>query len=116
MKLRHVAVCVSLISLAVTAVGSDTTIQIINKSQWEIHHLYLSPHASDDWGPDQLGKVVLETGDDFTVTNVPCGKYDIKVVDEDGDSCVIENQRLCGEDGSVWKITDEELLDCENED
>ena len=115
MKSRHVASASVLILFALTAMASDTSMQIVNKSQWDIHHLYVAKHSSDQWGPDQLGKVVLKTGEDFTLTNVPCGKYDIKVVDEDGDSCVIENQKLCGEDGSILAINDEELLNCEDD-
>jgi hypothetical protein len=37
---------------------------------------------------------------------------DIKVVDEDGDECVIEAVDLCKDDSS-WTITSMELLDCQ---
>jgi hypothetical protein len=90
-------------------------IKIINQSKWEIHHLYLSPSASKHWGSDQLGEEVLSKGESYTLTNIDCDTYDIKVVDEDGDECVIENVDLCA-DESYWKITDKELLDCEGAD
>ena len=66
----------------------------------------------DQWGPDQLGEEVLAKGDSFTLTNIDCDEYDIKVVDEDGDECIIEAVSLC-RDNSYWKITDKELLECE---
>lgn len=90
------------------------SVKVINQSKWEIHHLYLSSHASDDWGPDQLGEEVLAKGQQFTLTHLRCDRYDIRVVDEDGDECIIEDVSLC-RDASYWKITDKALLDCENQ-
>ena len=90
------------------------TIKVVNQSKWEIHHLYLSSAADKKWGPDQLGDDVLKTGASFTLTNIDCDDYDIKLVDEDGDECVVEEVNLCGDD-TVWKITDKLLLKCENE-
>jgi len=88
------------------------TVKVINQSKWEIHHLYLSAHDEENWGPDQLGENVLAKGESFTIHSIPCDDYDIKVVDEDGDECVIEEVSLCGDD-SYWKITDKALLECE---
>lgn len=92
--------------------GGKATVKVINQSKWEIHHLYLSSSDDDEWGEDQLGEDVLGKGDSITLTNIPCDTYDIQVVDEDGDECVIEQVELCG-DHSYWKITDKDLLECE---
>lgn len=109
--------------LSLVAVGFSSTlmagskkktssIEIVNKSKWDIHHLYLSPSDDNEWGPDQLGKHIIESNDRFTLTEIECDVYDIKLVDEDGDECVIEEESLCN-DEAIWKITDEELLSCE---
>src|SRR5512135_3762543 len=74
---------------------ATATIKILNKSKWDIHHFYLAPSDNEEWGPDQLGKDVLKSGDYFTLTDIECDVYDIKIVDEDGDECVIEKQVLC---------------------
>jgi hypothetical protein len=100
------------ISLAASAARRTSTIKIINQSKWEIHELYLSPSSSRHWGPDQLGDQVLEKGESITLRNLACNHYDIRVVDEDGDECVMENEELCG-DNAFWKITDKKLLACE---
>ena len=94
------------------AARKKATIKVINQSKWEIHHLYLSSSDDDQWGPDQLGDEVLAKGDSITLTDIDCDDYDIKVVDEDGDECVIEQANLC-RDNTYWKITDKELLACE---
>jgi hypothetical protein len=101
-----------LCSVSVPAFAKNATVKVINQSKWEIHHLFLSSSTEEEWGPDQLGEDVLAKGDSFTITDIPCDEYDIKVVDEDGDECVIEAVDLC-RDQSYWKITDKDLLECE---
>jgi hypothetical protein len=93
---------------------TSATIKVINQSKWEIHHLYLSSTSEEKWGPDQLGDETIGTGESFKLTHIECDDYDIKVVDEDGDECVVEEVNLCGDD-TVWKITDKILLKCEND-
>ena len=102
-------------AMPVHAAKKKATIKVINQSKWEIHHLYLSPSSNRHWGEDQLGEDVLSKGDSITLKDIDCGDYDIRVVDEDGDECVIEAASLCGDD-SYWKITDKELLSCEGND
>jgi hypothetical protein len=86
--------------------------KVINQSRWDIHHLFLSPVSEDHWGADQLGKHVLQAGGSFTLTGIPCDEYDVKLVDEDGDECVVPGVELCVTH-SVWMFDDEDLLECE---
>ena len=92
--------------------GDKATVKIINQSKWEIHHIYFGSSSDETWGDDYLGEDVLAKGDSLTLSEIECGDYDIKVVDEDGDECVIEEVSLCG-DNVFWKITDKDLLECE---
>jgi len=73
--------------------------------------LYLSPVDDDEWGPDQLEEDVLEPGDTLTLTDVPCDDWDIMIIDDDGDECILEEVDLCA-DEATWTITNEELLVC----
>ena len=113
--MKKTIIVLLLSALALPAFAKKATVKVINQSKWEIHHLFVSPAAEEEWGPDQLGEDVLAKGDSFTITNIPCNEYDIKVVDEDGDECVIEAVDLC-RDNSYWKITDKDLLECEGYD
>lgn len=110
-KLALAALLLCAISLPAFA-ARKASVKVINQSKWEIHHLYLSSSEEEEWGPDQLEDSILAKGDSFTLTHIPCDTYDIKVVDEDGDECVIEQVDLCN-DHSYWKITDKDLLECE---
>lgn len=105
---------VVMVAVSVPALAQDSLITIINRSDWAIHHLYLSPVDSDEWGPDQLGEHVIESGGKFTLTDVDCDVYDIMIVDEDGDECILEAEELCN-DEAKWVITNEELLGCQAE-
>jgi hypothetical protein len=94
--------------------GGDQTsnLAIKNTSKWAVHHLYMSPANENEWGPDQLGTNSIAPGETFTLKNIPCDTYDIKVVDEDGDECMIKGEKFCGHE-ATWDLSDDELLGCE---
>ena len=91
---------------------NDSEITLKNKSRWAIHELYFSATSERGWGEDQLGKHTIGTGESFTLTGIPCDKYDVRLVDEDGDECVVESVAVCA-DSESWKITDRDLLGCQ---
>ncbi len=102
-----------LVVAAVPAFAADNSkVIVLNESNWAIHEMYFSPTDETEWGEDQLGSTTIETGEQFTLTGVPCDKWDVKVVDEDGDECVIENVGLCA-DTDKWVIKDSDLLACQ---
>lgn len=96
------------------AAPDDRVIHIKNKSDWEIHHLFLSPVDTDRWGPDQLGNAVISVGGSSDLHKVACGAYDIKIVDEDGDECIIGRADLCAAKEG-WVVTNDDLLDCDHD-
>ena len=51
-----------------------------NTGSAEICELYLSPTDLEDSGPDQLNSQTIVAGADFTLTDIPAGKYDAKAV------------------------------------
>ena len=97
---------------AATAKPTQASITIKNQSAWEITRLYLSPVTDQDWGPDQLGTEVISTGGSFDLTDIPCASYDVKLIDEDGDECVVNGADICGGSDS-WVIKSEDLLACQ---
>jgi len=97
---------------AALAAKGDSKVIFVNKSSWSINELYFAPSRDADWGEDHLGKHTLDHGDQLTLTDVACGTWDVRVVDEDGDECIIENVALCG-DTDKWVIRDDDLLACQ---
>lgn len=112
MRMRHAVVALLLLAVFTAASAASSKVKIVNKSSWDIHELYLSSVDDDEWGPDQLGQHVIESGGSFTLTGIPCDEYDIQLVDEDGDQCVVGGVGLCG-DRENWVITNNDLLQCQ---
>lgn len=93
--------------------GGASNITLRNDSNYDIHHFYLSPTSAREWGPDQLGtNVMTKNGGTYTLTGVPCGNYDVRLVDQDGDECIITNAAICNE-SSTYLIGNDDLLSCQ---
>lgn len=119
MKKLHLAFAVAVLAVVATftvstpaSAADKASVKIKNNSKWAIHHLYLSSTSDEKWGPDQLGDEVINTGESFTLKNIDPDKYDVKLVDEDGDECVVGGVPLSG-GTDVWNITDKDLLKCQ---
>ena len=103
-------------SLVACAAEDDTdpttsTLMIDNDSSYTLIEINLSPTTSVSWGPDLLGAEVLEPGDVLELSTITCNTYDIRVVDEDSDECILDSVDLCL-DNAVWRIDDLELAAC----
>ena len=97
---------------AAEARRSDSEVEFVNRSSWDIYELYISASDEEEWGPDQLEDGILESGGSFLLHSIPCDDYDVLLIDEDGDECILEEVDLCG-DSEEWVITDKALLACE---
>lgn len=83
---------------------------IVNRSSLTIRRVFVSPSGYRYWGSDRLGSYVLNPNYKFTVDLEP-GFYDVKLVDQDGDSCVVGNVDFRNSDTAV--LNDANLLLCE---
>lgn len=118
--LRLLISCAALL-LAVSLTGASNPVRaakkranvtVVNKSNWVITHLFLSATSEEEWGPDQLGKSVIATGGSFKLTDIPCDTYDVRLIDEDDDECVVTEVDICG-GSDRWEITSKDLLKCQ---
>ena len=85
---------------------------IVNKSSYAFAQLFISPSARRNWGPDQLGRRVVRPGESFTLRGIPCGLYDLKLVDEDGDACIVTEIPMC-RNHTHWEVTNDRLASCQ---
>jgi hypothetical protein len=92
--------------------AKKANVKLVNKSDWTIEELYLSPADEEEWGPDQLAQHVIKPGAEFTLTGIPCDKWDVKLVDQDGDACVVGDVDICGQN-DTWVINSKDLLKCQ---
>jgi hypothetical protein len=86
-------------------------IDVENQSSWEIHEIYFSPSDEENWGEDHLGEHVLESGMTLSLTGVTPGEWDIRLVDEDEDVCVLQGVTVSASE--TWLIEDDDLVDCQ---
>ena len=91
----------------------DSQIEFRNDSRWSIEQLFFAPVGSDHWGPNQISHAPMRSGDRFTLTSIRCDKYDVKIIDEDDNECVVRDVALCG-DEKVWRLGDRDLLKCQS--
>lgn len=102
----------TLLVLGNAAAAGKDEVTVRNKSAWEIQELYLSTVDENAWGADLLGLNTLESGKSVKLAGIPCGSYDVRVVNADGDECVVAGAVLCA-DHDAWTLTDADLQACE---
>ena len=90
---------------------SGVAINFVNKTDWKIHNIFLSPTKQNSWGEDQLQDKLIETNSSFNLHGIPAGKYDVKIVDEDGDECVISAVKIAADE--TVDLTNEDLVGCQ---
>jgi hypothetical protein len=100
---------VAVMAMALPASALDLIVN--NKSEYDIHELYVSKSKSSKWGPDQLRKETIDAGEKFTLRNIEEGTYDLKIVDEDGTECVIEEADF--DQSKEWTVTNKLLERCD---
>jgi hypothetical protein len=81
----------------------DSTLLVVNDSDFVIEELYITDVDASGWGPNLLGADALFPGEEFRVVNIACGFYDVLLVDETGVECELLNVDLCFDD-ATWVI------------
>ena len=89
---------------AVTAQASDVTLTVVNSTGFTVLHVYVSPAKAGAWGSDMLGNAVLEDGESLAVRVRNGARYDIRLVDVDGDTYTKVNWGSTTGSGN-WRAT-----------
>jgi hypothetical protein len=103
---------IALLAASVARAG-DQDFTLINKTGIEIHALHISPHSSDEWGEDILGKDTMSDGETLEIkfpSRTRAAHWDLRVEDEKGNSLTWENLDLLEieqvtlhyKDGKAW--------------
>lgn len=89
------------------------TLKITNKSMYGIYKLFVMSTEDNEWGPDQLGEGkndVIHPGDDFTLTDLMAGEYNIRFVNKEGGTCTLKNIKIMKNES--WVLTTAWLDKC----
>lgn len=109
---RLLPLLIGLLAASTLAARERGSVVVINDSSFAIFQLFISPSDRFLWGEDRLGWDILESGGRVRIRDIPCGKYDVRLVDEDGDACVVYGVGICGK-RTEWVIRDADLLACQ---
>jgi hypothetical protein len=78
-----------------------------NQTSLQIFRLFVSPCGNDMWGPNLLASGILEPGKSHVVQNLTGTCHEAKLVDEDGDVCVVAVR------GETLAVTKAFLIKCQ---
>jgi hypothetical protein len=105
------AIASFLMQSRIASAQASETMTIQNESAFDIRQIFLSKVSHRTWEEDVLGRRILRSGRSIDVTNIDPDFYDVMLVDEDGDTCVLYGVNL--RRNRTWTINTEGLLDCE---
>jgi uncharacterized protein (DUF2141 family) len=90
--------------------ATQLTVNLVNNSDGEICHLYLSPADNDNWGGDQLNETKITAGSTRTL-QLSWDQSTVKLVAEDQDGCFLTTT-VDATGTQVWTITNNTPRDC----
>ena len=96
--------CCLLMLLVPHAQAGKQDFTLVNKTGFDIHEIYVSPHGSDDWQDDVLGHAVLPNDGTVKIKferQMQGKDWDLKVVDKAGKGTTWEKLNLL----EISKIT-----------
>jgi hypothetical protein len=112
MKATRILSLVTVLALSSMATGcivhtdedaDDSTLLVINDSDYFIDVLNLVDVGADTWGRNYVGSRGLAPGEDITLVDIECDYYDARLIDEFDNECVIYDLDLCFDD-ATWYI------------
>jgi len=112
--MRMMVVAVVLIVAAGAALGAER-MRFWNLTAATITKLYLAPAGSDKWGSDQCQNDpdgAVDADERLTLKGIEPGRYDAKLADKTGRSCIVRNIDVKGDRPYAFSIEEKDLTDC----
>jgi hypothetical protein len=90
--MKRLVLTVALIAAGLApALAQAGKLAVNNGTGSPIHQIFVSPIDLDQYGPDLLKGTVVKAGESFPLTGLQNGLYDMKVVDDKGQSCILND-------------------------
>lgn len=99
--------------LGTPALAKDKPTRFWNLTLHTVNNLQLSPAGKNAWGPNQCKNDrdgTVDHDERVNVTGVAPGRYDVKLADVSGRTCVVKNIEVKA--GAVFAIDEKQLTDC----
>src|ERR1700676_3235175 len=98
-------VLAALLATAMPHPALSAAFVLVNLSGQTIDQLYISPCGGRHWGPNQLYGAPVWSSRSFTVSNIEPGCYDVMVVLQPWNECIVAGAALRSRSGLAWTIT-----------
>jgi hypothetical protein len=111
---RRAAALVAVIALMMSSAAAQSKkTRFWNLTLYTVTSLQLSPPGKNQWGrnlskDDPDGTV--DHDERLSLTGVPPGRYDVKVSDRTGRTCIVRGVDIA--DGAIFTIEEKQLTDC----
>lgn len=115
MRKMVVAVLLVVTSVSAAAVGAEQRLRFWNLTAATITKLYLAPAGTDKWGPDQCQNDpdgAVDADERLTLKGIEPGRYDAKLTDRKGRTCVVRNIEVKGGRPYAFSIEEGDLKGC----
>jgi hypothetical protein len=114
--MRIVAIVAILVLAAASAASAaDRPLRFWNLTAGTITGLSLSPPGSSHWGPNQClndPDKSVDSDERLTITGVTPGRYDVRLVDKTGRTCLVPDVDLVSGKPYAFSISEKDLANC----
>lgn len=103
-----------LAAMSSTAFAAERPMRFWNLTRHTISEFYLAPAGTTTWGANQCKNDrdgTVDSDERLRITETPPGRYDAKLVDVSGRTCVVRDLTL--EPGEIFSIEEKELTSCD---
>jgi hypothetical protein len=110
------AAVVAVVVLAAWPTGyAAERLRFWNLTAETISELYLAPPGTEQWGPNQClndSDKSVESDERLTITGVEPGRYDVKLIDKKGRTCLVSNVEILSGRPYAFSISEKDLTNC----
>jgi hypothetical protein len=115
MQRRSLVLLVPLVLAAAGGARAADRMQFWNLTATTITKLYLAPAGTGKWGPDQCANDkdgTVDPDERLRLTGVTAGRYDVKLTDTSGRTCVVRNVPVEAGKAYAFLLSDPDLKHC----
>ena len=113
--MRRLALTVlPLLVLCATAIGAER-LRFWNLTSVTISKLYLAPVGTSKWGAAQSQNDpdgAVDPDERLTLAGIEPGRYDVKLIDKNGRTCIVENVEVSSGRPYAFAIEEADLKAC----
>ena len=102
-------------SVAATPALAQKKMLFWNETAHEMAGVYLAPTGTETFGPNQTANDdndSIESDERLPITGVKPGRYDVKLVDKKGRTCLVRNVEVKATGKVAFSIGEKQLTDC----